>query len=67
MYILLKHVRYRIKPYRTVLDRERTVLVQKSIETIEENKNIHQKFNAFLHGAVHYTLMNLSNIPLLSQ
>ena len=43
MYILLKHVRYRIKPYRTVLDRERTVLVPKSIETIEENKNNHQK------------------------
>jgi hypothetical protein len=46
-------VRYRIKPYRTVLDRERTVLVPKSIETIEENKNNHQKFNAFLHGAGH--------------
>ena len=53
MYILLKHVRYRIKPYRTVLDRERTVVVPKSIETIEENKNNHQKFNAFLHGAGH--------------
>ena len=49
MYILLKHVRYRIKPYRTVLDRERTVLVPKSIETIEENKNILEELNNMLY------------------